>query len=47
MAKLSFAIFGLVLVHIVLSEMGSPGAASWLTAGVGVLLLVWAGLARA
>jgi hypothetical protein len=47
MAKLIFATCGLILVHTFLTQGGSPAAATWLTAALGVLILVWAGLARA
>lgn len=46
MAKFIFSAGGLILAYVFLSHIGSPAAAAWLTGGLGLLAVVWAGLAE-
>jgi hypothetical protein len=46
MAKIVLASFALFLMHSALAQMGPPDAAIWLTAGAGVLMLLYASLVR-
>ena len=44
MARVIFSACGLLLAYTLLSHIGSPVAAAWLTGGLGVFGVVWFGL---